>query len=98
LATPGDEDNDPAGFTGPIICINPSVTGIVSTTQTAPISDPELDVDSIDTLDAEDVFILRYVLNGGGEGVDGTNEKVICHTVNDHNDCFRISPIPPAGD
>jgi hypothetical protein len=80
-----------AGFTGPIICINPDL-GIEATSQDAQIPAPGV-ATSVDTLDAEDAFILRYKLNGGAN--NGTIEKVICHTVADNTDCFRISPLLP---
>jgi hypothetical protein len=90
-----DNDNDgqpvSGGFTGPIICINKSKVGIGETLQTDEIPADGTEADTVDTLDAEDVFILRYVLNGGTN--DGVKEKVICHTVNDQTDCFRISPL-----
>lgn len=87
-----DNDGQPVsgGHTGPIICINKSL-GVEVTSQTAPIPPAGSDASSVDTLDAEDAFILRYVLNGGIN--DGKKEKVICHTVNDQTDCFRISPL-----
>jgi hypothetical protein len=92
-----DNDNDgqpvSGGFTGPIICINENNEnlGVEVTSQTAPIPPNGTGASTVDTLDAEDAFILRYVLNGGDN--DGVKEKVICHTVNDQTDCFRISPL-----
>jgi hypothetical protein len=40
---------------------------------------------AIDTLDAEDEFVLAYRPTGSGD------KKVICHTVDANTDCFRIS-------
>lgn len=90
------KDNDgqslgEASTTGPILCTNPSEVGIENTTQTTPIPPTSTGATSVNTLDAEDAFILRYDLNGGANS--GTTEKVICHTVNDQVDCFRISPL-----
>jgi hypothetical protein len=69
----------------------------VGTSQTADIPDSDTGAESVTTLDAEDVFILRYQLNDDqGEppvGVDGVIEKVLCHSTNDNTDCFRISPL-----
>jgi hypothetical protein len=80
--------------TGPILCINDSILGIETTMQTDDI--PAAGVaDSVDILDAEDVFILRYVLNDEGGPNDGIIEKVLCHTVDSNVDCFRLSPLLP---
>lgn len=90
-----DNDGQPAtvrgtrGFTGPVICRNQDVTGIANTTQTTRIPASG----TVNVLDVEDVFILRYVLNGPANA--GTREKVICHTVDANTDCFRISPLLP---
>jgi hypothetical protein len=94
--TLNDHDGQPlsaGGFTGPVLCINPDVVGVKSRLQTDHLPDPSTGATSIDTKDAEDVFILRYVLNSEDEGVGGTNEKVICHSVGDQVNCFRISPL-----
>ena len=83
------------GFTGPVICINDDAVegvGIRGTSQSATIPDTaRTGATTVNTLDAEEVFILRYAL------ADGPNEevveKVLCHAVNDGMDCFRISPL-----
>lgn len=88
-------------FTGPVICTNPNAdsvfqgVGIAPINQTDPIPHPATGATATNTLDAEEVFILRHALaNGPGTGVV---EKVFCHAVNDQMDCFRISPLllPP---
>jgi hypothetical protein len=92
-----DNDGQPVrvggtnGFTGPVICVNDQITGIDPTTQTTDIPVPATGASSVTTLDAEDVFILRYRLNGGTN--DGDVEKVLCHSTNENTDCFRISPL-----
>ena len=92
-----DNDGQPVrvggtnGFTGPVICANDDVTGIDPTMQTTDIPVAATGASSVTTLDAEDVFILRYRLNGGTN--DGDVEKVICHSTNENTDCFRISPL-----
>ena len=87
----GQPLDDDGGYTGPILCSNPDLVGVQDTTQDAAI--PGSRAVSVDTLDAEDVFILRYALNGGTNG--GDIEKVICHTVDANVNCFRIVPVEP---
>jgi hypothetical protein len=80
-------------FTGPVICINDDAVegvGIAATSQSETIPSGS-DATAVNTLDAEEVFILRYALANGSNA--GTVEKIICHAVNDRMDCFRISPL-----
>jgi hypothetical protein len=82
-------------FTGPVICINDDAVegvGIDDTQQTATIPSGS-SANTVNTLDAEEVFILRYALADGDDA--GVVEKVLCHAVNDQMYCFRISPLLP---
>jgi len=82
-------------FTGPVICINDDAiegVGIAETSQTATIPSGST-ATTVNTLDAEEVFILRYALANGTDA--GTVEKILCHAVNDGMNCFRISPLLP---
>lgn len=88
-------------FTGPVICINPDAdlgggfqgVGIAGINQTDNIPHSNSGANNVNTLDAEEVFILRYALADGINA--GVVEKVFCHAVNDRTDCFRISPLLP---
>lgn len=103
-ALTNDNDGQPAkvrgtdGFTGPVLCLNEDLNldggidlGIETTEQTDDIPASSSDATAVNTLDAEDVFIVRYELSNG-ENI-GTVEKVLCHTVDSNTDCFRISPL-----
>jgi hypothetical protein len=90
-------------FTGPVICTNPDADSASSVFRGVGITSVPQDADipsgssatAVNTLDAEEVFILRYALANGGTGVAGTVEKVVCHAVNDKTFCYRISPLLP---
>jgi hypothetical protein len=91
----------PAGrFTGPVICVNPNADGVESEfqgvgiapiNQTDTIPHPATGATAVNTLDAEEVFILRYALADGSNAE--VEEKVLCHAVNNVINCFRISPL-----
>jgi hypothetical protein len=89
-----------AGFTGPVICVNPAEAGITAfeagegprLTETSDIpteTDPG-GAATVDILEAEESFIVKYQLNGGANG--GDIEKRVCHTVDGNVDCFIIFP------
>ena len=96
-----------SSFTGPVICRNPSEVGITAfdkggeggqvllkeTTDIPTQTDPGVpQATSVDILDAEEAFFLRYVLNNGANA--GKNEKRVCHTTDGNVDCFRIFGAP----
>jgi hypothetical protein len=84
-------------FTGPVICINPNAdevfrgVGIAEILQDDKIPHPDSGANVANTLDAEEMLTIRYVLNDGPGA--GEVEQVLCHAVNDRMDCFRISPL-----
>ena len=78
----------PGNFSGPVICRNPAAS-IATAKQTDPIPVGGSGASSVDILDAEEAFILRYRINGGPN--NGKVEKRVCHTVNSNTQCFRIS-------
>jgi hypothetical protein len=99
--TDDPDDNDGqalgAGSTGPVICINTDEVGITDFEEVTEDSDipTETDpagADTVDILETEESFIIKYQLNGGDN--DGNIEKRICHTVDENVDCFIISPVP----
>lgn len=89
-------------FTGAVICTNPSAVGIAAfdktgtnllteTTDIPTQTDPG-NAPSVDILEAEEMFSLKYQLNGGANA--GDIEKRVCHTTDNNVDCFRIFPVP----
>lgn len=85
-------------FTGPIICINDTEVEITAKeadgdplTEASDIptdTDPG-GADTVDVLETEESFIIKYQLNGE----PGDIEKRICHTVDGNVDCFIIRPV-----
>ena len=94
-------------FTGPVICTNPSEVGITAfdkegeaggvthlleeTTDIPTQTDPG-NANSVDILEADEMFSLKYHLNDGANA--GDTEKRVCHTTVNNVDCFRIFPVP----
>ena len=86
-----DNNGQPVGtrdVTGPVVCTNRDVVDIVTTQQTNAI--PETGAGTVDVLDAESAFLLRYRVNNSG-----LFEKRICHTVDSDADCFRLTRTDP---
>jgi hypothetical protein len=90
-------------FTGPVICRNPSEVGITSLDNTGGLLKETTDIPtqtdpgvpkatSVDILDAEEAFFLRYVLNNGAN--IGKKENRVCHSTDGNVDCFRIFGAP----
>jgi hypothetical protein len=77
----------PARYTGPVVCTSPgvSMTATLGTTD-IPNSTDQPGASSIDLLNTEEAFLLRYKINPGTK-----IEKRFCHTVANNSDCFRIS-------
>ena len=90
-----------AGFTGPVICVNPAEAGITAFEagegpRLTEASDIPTETDpggaaTVDILETEESFIIKYRLNGGGN--PGDIEKRVCHTVDGNVDCFIIFPL-----
>jgi len=89
-------------FTGPVICTNPGQVGITAfdkngetggnrITETTDIpTQTHPSGGTIDILEAEEEFILKYVLSGST-----APEKRLCHSTGPNVDCFRIFPSSP---
>jgi hypothetical protein len=88
-------------FTGPVICTNRAEVDITAhdkngnplkeTTDIPTQTDPG-GATSVDILEAEEAFLLQYLLNTGDNA--GDTEKRVCHTTDANVDCFRIFPPP----
>jgi hypothetical protein len=89
-----------SGFTGPVLCTNPFEVGITAlqkdgTTPLTETSDIPAQTDpggatTVDILEAEEAFIIKYRLDNGANAED--IEKRVCHTVDGNVDCFIIFP------
>jgi len=78
-------------YTGPVLCHNSASESVVPTTEATSIPNTTNhgSATSVDILDSEEAFHLRYHLNGGS----GATEKRVCHTVAGNTDCFFIQPL-----
>ena len=75
-----DNQENPVGFTGPVICVHPDfdITEVLQTT----------DIPDVDILDVQDALILRHTPEGAAASVEDANRT--CHTTDGNTDCFDI--------
>jgi hypothetical protein len=79
----------PARYTGPVVCTSPGVSMAATLgTTDIPNSTDQPGATSIDVLNTEEAFLLRYKINQGS--LTNTIEKRFCHTVANNSDCFRV--------
>ncbi|MGH8659064.1 MAG: hypothetical protein ACREV4_11485 [Gammaproteobacteria bacterium] len=84
-----------AGFTGPILCTDPGMVSIDTTTADTPIPSATEQAAgvTVDIEGIEEALLLQYQKMQSG-ALLGDREKRVCHTVAGNTDCFLIKPAP----